>query len=44
MLSTVDSSIGYIVDQLEKNNLTNKVNMIVVSDHGRLKINNYILY
>ncbi|XP_069742809.1 bis(5'-adenosyl)-triphosphatase enpp4 [Narcine bancroftii] len=34
MLKEVDDHIGYLIDQLKKTGLWNKVNVIITSDHG----------
>ena len=35
MIKMVDRSIGELTSKLQANNLTEKVNIIVISDHGK---------
>ncbi|XP_022255647.1 ectonucleotide pyrophosphatase/phosphodiesterase family member 5-like [Limulus polyphemus] len=37
-VKTVDETLGYILDKLEQTNLLNKVNLILVSDHGMTNV------
>ena len=36
MIQKVDSTIGVLMSQLQTNSLTERVNIIIISDHGKI--------
>ena len=43
MIKLVDETVGQLRQQIEQNGLTNRVNMIVVSDHGIVTLHSLTL-